>query len=203
MKKKIYIGFDDTLVDSTKLILEIYNQRYKEDVSPSDVQAFELMTHCSRLGEYHDGDYNREIEEYYSSDHFWNNIKPKGKVTEVLNQLKEDGFELILVSNGGALNLEKKLVYTQEVFPMFDRYLFLCQNSQPYTKRDIDMSDCVFIDDTVRYLSESKAAVKIMFGKNMKGNRNPGYFNSSNWADIHRYIQRIYAAHAAMAATEE
>lgn len=156
------------------------------------------MTHCARLGESHDGDYNKEIDEYYSSEYFWDNVTPKNNVISVLNKFKEDGFELILVSNGGIANLEKKLAYTQKTFPMFDRCLFMYQNVQPYTKRDIDMSGCVFIDDTAAYLSESNATVKVMLGKNIKGNRNPGYFNSTNWEEVYQYIHRIYAAHSAM-----
>ena len=196
MRKTIYVGFDDTLVDSTRLILDIYNERYQDDVGEDDVKAFELIQRCTRLGEQFGGDHNKEIEEYYASDYFWNNIKPKKDVIDSLNSLKEIGFEIVMISNGGTKNIEKKLAYVQREFPMLSRCILLYQSSQPFTKKDIDMRDAFFVDDNVSYLVESNASVKIMFGKPTRGNRNPGFFSSSSWTDITRYIARIEKAHS-------
>lgn len=175
--------------------MEIYNKNYDDEVSEDDVRAFDLLKHCVQLGEKYGGDHNKEIEDYYSSDYFWQNIKPKAKAVESLMKLKDEGFELVLISNGDSRNLERKLSFAKEVLPMFDRYIFLCQHQQPFTKSDINMDDCFFIDDYVKYLNESNATVKIMLGKESRGNRNPGYFSSVSWEEIYRYIHRIYDAH--------
>lgn len=194
MKKKIFVDFDDTLVDSTSVIVDIYNKVYGETADVRLLKSFDLLDQCPRFGESHGGDYQAEMADFYSCDEFWNNLKPKPNAIDVMNKLKADGFEIVMVSYGDAANLVKKVVYAKQMFPMLDGYIFLSQHQKPFTKRDVNMDGAFFIDDYSHYLNESNAATKIMFSKDVRGNRNPGYFSSTNWLDVYKYVHHIYNA---------
>lgn len=193
IKKKIFVDFDDTLVDSTSTIVEVYNRLYGEEADVRNIRAFDLLDQCPRIGEL-TGDYQKELTGMYACEDFWQNLQPKPHAVEIMNKFKAEGFELILVSYGDAPNLAKKIYYAHEHFSMLDGYILLSQHHKPFTKRDVNMQDCFFIDDYASYLIESNAKVKVMFGKELKGNRNPGFYNTGNWEDVYRYVHQVYEA---------
>lgn len=109
-------------------------------------------------------------------------------MVDILGRLKRDGFKLILVSYGDAPNIAKKVHYAHQIFPMLDGYIFLSQHQKPFTKEDVNMEKCFFVDDNASYLDETNAEIKIMFGEGRIGNKNPGYFSSNDWEEIYNYI---------------
>lgn len=70
MEKKIFIDFDDTLVDSTKVVVDIYNRRYSANADIRNMKRHDLLDECPRIGDSCGGDYEKEVMGYYSSCEF-------------------------------------------------------------------------------------------------------------------------------------
>lgn len=182
------------LVDSAQVIVDIYNQTYGESANAERIRQFDMLDECARLGEVYDGDSQRELSTYLASDDYWNNLQPKLDAFKVMEQLKSEGFELIMVTSGDAVNVSRKAPYASKLFPYFDGYLYLSPTDKAFSRQDINMDECFYIDDSATFLLDSNARTKIMFGKETKGNRNPGFFITKNWEGLYRYIHQIYEA---------
>ena len=79
------------------------------------------------------------------SDDFYNELEFKPFVLNVLSKYK-DYYNLVIVSKGTPLNLEKKQTWLKEHMPF--EYKFVGVNNWSHDKRDVDMSNGIQIDDS-------------------------------------------------------
>ena len=79
-------------------------------------------------------------------------------------------------------NLRYKSIYLKERFPNFG---FMGVNIKEYKdKSHIDMTDCIFIDDSVSNLKTSNAPIKILFGPKYDWNYEWDGIRCQTWDEV-------------------
>ena len=100
---------------------------------------------------------------------------------ETLDELK-DTYDITIVSSGYSPNLKAKEAWIQENLPYCK---FIGVNLKEYKdKSHVNMSDGVFIDDSMHNLVTSNAVINVCFGDEYEWNKGWTGFRCSNWIDI-------------------
>jgi 5'(3')-deoxyribonucleotidase len=116
---------------------------------------------------------------------FFVNVDYMDNAKEVLDRLK-DNFQIIIVSCGYIPNLKGKEIWCKEHLPYTD---FVGVNFEEYSdKSHIDMSDGIFIDDSMNNLVTSNAKHKICFGDIYDWNKNWDGKRCFNWYELEAHI---------------
>ena len=84
------------------------------------------------------------------------------------------------------------LMDRQDSSPSIGQELPASNTEQEYKdKSHIDMSDGIFIDDSVNNLETSNAAIKICFGDEYPWNEKWKGIRCANWHEVENYIERM------------
>ena len=146
----IYLDFDNTIVESNKRVIDILNNRYNLSKTESD------------LNDYHfNSIYPITVKEKLAiveSDEFYDNLKFKPGVLEVLNKYFAF-YNIIIVSKGTKNNLLKKEKWIKSHLPF--NFKFIGLKGQSLNKK-IDMKNSIQIDDNLKCL-ETNASLKILY----------------------------------------
>ena len=179
--KKIFVDFDNTIIDSMFPFCATYNELYcgHPNFVPADPDlvttwnAAEQIPLCS------------DINELFGHHLFFEFAKPLDEYTiPVLEKLSKH-YELIICSIGVPANISKKAKYIEKHFTMIHQSVLLMQNNCKMDKSIVHMgSDSIFIDDVVANLDSSDAGFKICIGKEYQWNRNAQYVRCKTWKDI-------------------
>lgn len=160
---KLFVDFDDTIVNSSEEVIKILNKRYGLDKSIKDLHDWGYKSIYKDINK-------KEIYSIYSSDDFWNYIKVYDGFYKVA-----DSNEIIICSCGDTKNLIKKKEFISKRFK--DSSACLLNTELGYTGRNkniFDMSNSIQVDDVFENLFYTNASIKILF-KN---------FNNFTWQKI-------------------
>lgn len=149
--KTIYLDFDNTIVESNKRVIEILNDRYNISKTEDDMKDYQFNS-IYPISE-------KEKLDIFESDEFYNGLKFKPNVLEVLDKYK-DSYKFIIISKGTENNLAKKQQWIIKNFPYTCKFIGL--SGQTFNKDEIDMSDAIQIDDNFSCL-RTNAAIKILY----------------------------------------
>ena len=86
--RKLFIDFDNTIVDTTRATCITYNIIHSTDIQPEIIENYDMSPHLAL-----NGDFN-----IFSNFILYNHLKLFDGVVECLNKLK-DNFEIYLVTN--------------------------------------------------------------------------------------------------------
>lgn len=118
---------------------------------------------------------------YFNQQRFFDKLTYMDWAKEVLEKLKEE-YELIIVSSGYSPNLVAKGLWIENNLPYCD---FIGVNLKEYRdKSHINMSDGIFIDDSMNNLMTSNAQLNICFGDIYSWNKDWSGIRCFNWNDI-------------------
>lgn len=180
--KNIYVDFDNTLVNSTKRICDLYNEDFQYYPKYRKVNWWEIETYqfkelnCAAI-EY--------LLEYFGQPRFFRDLEIMDNAYEILTRLINMGYTINIVSMGTTQNLKLKEKWIYENLPYKVKFIpidFRCFND----KSHINMSDGILIDDEMRYLNSSNAKTKICFGDIYEWNKEWKGVRCANWNDIYR-----------------
>lgn len=167
-KINIYVDADDTIIESSKTVIQIINERY--DIQPP--KTFDNLRNWNYTCIY-PGMTGEEVEEIYSSPEFFARVKPNPEFLKVYKKHKNN-FNFIVVTKGQKRNLDLKEKWFKENFPdmFFVGIEFTPDEPQGFDKSVIDMTGGIQIDDRTDALLGTKAECKILLknGKNFKWN---------------------------------
>lgn len=188
-KKVVFVDFDDTLVNSTETVVDVYNKRYKDNVDWRDVTKWELAEECTLIGSKLGGNSQLEIQEIYASAAFWKNIQPFPGAVEALSLLKRKGFTVILVSIGNPGNMSYKYTYAEKHFPnIFDEIYGIHHRELPHSKTRLNMRGSFMIDDDEEILKRTSASHKVHFIKIKQSEIRYGFEKHNDWSELAEYI---------------
>lgn len=157
-KRKLFVDFDSTVVDSIKAYCDTYSdlsfldERFKMP-DHTKVQRWDLKDECSLCD---------DPQKIFSNELFFKNLKKFDDVDEVLQELKTE-FDITIVSIGTYQNISHKARYVEKHFPYINNAILLCMHDVVMDKSIIDMSGGIFIDDHVKNLVSSNAKDKICY----------------------------------------
>ena len=188
---KLFLDFDNTIVDTIAAVVSIYNEDYAShegfiQVDPKDVTSWEF-TECN-LATY------EEIDKYFGDKRFFQRVKLYPSAGQVLRSLSHR-YDITIVSHGYASNLKLKEEWVKdklfkEIFDNSCNAEFIGVNWETHNdKSHVDMSNSIFVDDSIRNLETSSAKYKILYGEYMDwNNTNIEFIRCKNWLDLNNQI---------------
>lgn len=148
---RAYLDMDEVLIESIESVLVTLNRRYNKNFKANDIYEWDFKDRFDTSLE--------EVEEIFSSEEFFENLKWKKEAKEFLQKLYDEN-NVTIVTKGSKINLLLKRKWLKEQgFENID-FIGLDHNQ---SKGEIDMSDGYFIDDNEQNLYESNAKYKILF----------------------------------------
>lgn len=137
---KIYVDFDNTIVDSVAAFVTRYNQLNGTKYQKESVVKYDFSNLITNIAE-------EELVRGFHSNFFFNELSLYENVKESLVRLKHNGAELILITRGTLTNIQKKIEWLDKhhwIKDLFSDFIFLT-STQDVLK--IDMSQSILIDD--------------------------------------------------------
>lgn len=190
-RPKLFLDFDNTIVDTIAAVVSLYNEDYVNHdgfvtINPKDVTSWEF-TECN-LATY------EEIDKYFGDKRFFQRVKLYPSAGQVLRSLSHR-YDITVVSHGYASNLKLKKEWVKdklfkEIFDNSCNAEFIGVNWETHNdKYHVDMSNSIFVDDSIRNLETSSAKYKILYGEYMDwNNTNIEFIRCKNWLDLNNQI---------------
>jgi len=184
-KIKLFVDFDNTLVNSTRSFCTSYNfiYEYHKDFTPANwelVNTWNFSNQCSILKS------DSDVLDIFENPLFFDCLELINDNTfEILKELNEK-YQIIIASIGTPINLSLKALYLQENLPFIKDYILMYNNGIKMNKEIIKMDypDSIFIDDHVSNLISSNAVNKYVFGKDYPWSKTNDYKRLWNWTDV-------------------
>jgi putative 5'(3')-deoxyribonucleotidase len=179
--KKLYIDFDNVIADSIPVIVSLYNEDYcgyenYEYIHWWDIETYEFKEcKCAT---------REALATYFNTPRFFVELKPMPHAVEVITRLSEI-YHITVVTLGDYANLKYKRNWLKKYLPMVDMIGIPLGCSD---KSQIDMSDGFFLDDVSKYLDNSNAKDKAVFGDIYEWNSEWNGRRLANWTDVEDYL---------------
>lgn len=185
---KIYLDFDNTLVDSNSAMVYLLNQEFGTKKEYKDLKKYDFKDLFPELTDEH-------CEELFGDWRLFSLLEFFDNCFETLDYFKKR-CNYSLVTYGNKYNLSAKKIWCERYLP-FLKELHLLEyvpGDMNYDKSMIDMSDGIFIDDHIEYLRSSNAKVKILFRNNHDGDWNEinnldDVYVVNSWKEIYHIIK--------------
>ena len=185
-KKKLYVDFDGTIVNTIAAIVALYNEDFKFYKQFLPIKWWEVNTwdfeECDRAPKGY-------IDLYFNQPRFFAELTYMDWAKEVLDELKED-YDVTIVSAGYSPNLVAKELWIKENLPYCK---FIGVNLKEYDdKSHINMEgNSIFIDDSARNLITSNAKYKFCFGDIYEWNKTWDGIRLNNWHDVFNTLKEL------------
>ena len=183
---KVFIDADDTIMNSSKTVVDILNNKYGLSKTVADVKDW-----CYRS--IYPGMTPETVLEIYDSDEFFTRVKLDRSFINFHRAHLED-CEFVVVTKGTKINLEKKKKFLSGKIKgkyaglIFDRV-------HDFNKSIVDMRGGIQVDDRMDCLINTNAAVKILLthGRSLPWNQvEPNVENLyvvNNWHEAAEVIE--------------
>lgn len=183
--KKLYVDFDNTIVNTNKAICSLYDEDFKwykkyEKVDWTSINTWNFEELKCASTEY--------INYYFNQPRFFNRLEFMDNAFEALLALYEK-YDITIVSMGYSPNLKGKEKWCKKHIPFLKREFI---NLKKFSdKSHIDMSDGILIDDASKNLKTSNANVRICFGDLKNWNNDWNGLRRNNWCVLFKELYEI------------
>jgi 5'(3')-deoxyribonucleotidase len=180
MKKKFFIDFDNTIIDTTDAFCSVYNEFYLnhpnfKTAEPDQVKVYNFSDECRLV---------TNVEEIFTHPLFFQFAQFINSNTyETLEKLNNK-YELIVCSIGWPKNLAYKALWLEKKIPFIKDYVLISNPACKMNKSIVNMQDSVFLDDIPSNLDSSNADRKILFGKRYSWNNEWQGEWHANWSEV-------------------
>lgn len=156
-KRRIILDFDNCIADSIDAIVKAFNIVDCTDYGDSKlVRKWNMNDLIPRADD-------KSIEQMFNSHLFWNNLKLYDGVLEFFEKYQD---RIIICSIGSIENQVKKLQWIHSKLGRVDMLPVItdmCTHPKSIDKSYIDMSDCIYVDDSLSNLLMSNAKCKVLY----------------------------------------
>lgn len=169
-KINIWVDADDTILESSKTVIQIINERYGVNPPKTIDHLREWNYTCIYAGMT-----GGEVEAIYASTEFFERVKPNPEFITLYEAHKDD-FNFIVVTKGNKENLDLKEAWFKKTFPeMYFVGIEFAKDGQDFDKSIIDMTGGIQIDDRTDALVSTNAELKILLknGRDLEWNKVP------------------------------
>lgn len=174
---KIFVDFDETIVESIDSIRAIIYEKYNKNINrPKKWNFGDVAPFLSK----------DELESMFDSDKFFEYLKPKRYACEVLHELSKD-YEINVVTVASDIAFPKKIAYLNGLMPYINDII---QIKFGQSKSLVDMSGSIFFDDSEKNLFECNAMKPVMF-ENIPGAEWNSKWNGdkiSSWEQAYKFF---------------
>ncbi len=183
IKKSLILDFDNVIVNTIKAVCDLYEFKYKThpNYKPPrwwEVGLWSCLDECPLLSE-------TDLNEFFNNEKFFDIVEFMPWANDCIRELS-DIYSISVCSIGSINNLRLKRKWLSENLPYIETFIGidLAYND----KSQIDMSDCIFVDDCAANLNTSNAAEKICFGDIYEWNKNWNGIRTYNWCDLKLHL---------------
>lgn len=182
-KCRLFVDFDGTVSDSITNLSRMYNEEFKNHPDfvpavPENGWSWGLMEICPLK--------QKQLMDYFKSEDFFKNIVFFPDALPVLYQLNLN-YEVYICTIGVPENLEWKTKYFRMYLPQF-KYILINNEDCTMNKDMVNMSEGLFMDDSLANLNSSNAQWKFVYGKELQFNENAPYPRLANWAEVKKAL---------------
>jgi len=182
---KIFLDFDDTIVNARKGYCDVYAQLYSNCdnyVHPNwkSIDQWDLSHSCPLA-----------TIDIFETDLFFYDLEFKDNAYDNIKSLSKE-FEIIICTIGTYKNISKKSKWIKNRMPFVKQSIFINNGHNHMNKSIINMADSIFVDDVESNLVSSNARDRICFGEEFAWNRNWEGMRITNWNDLYNYIVNTY-----------
>lgn len=192
--KKIFIDFDNVIVNSTYVVTKILNKKYNKNVEWEDIKSYDFSDKFPETNK-------NEILEIFNSDEFFTLAKQSiyFNSKKVIEKFSKD-FDVFILTIGTPMNIKLKIDFLKENFPFISKYIMILMDNVKMDKSIINMrKEDTIIDDVYSNIESSSAGNRILFsygGIQTEWNEYGKYMELTNtWSEIER---RIYGSNIDM-----
>lgn len=167
MKPKLFLDFDNVVVNSDNVIFKMYKKYYGHlDQQAQVLYRSNAWDYSSQLKSiYEENTFERAqsiIQSFYGSDEFFERLELTVSDVEYLKMIN-DSFEVYICTMGTQKNISKKLKWCDENLPFFENVIGMVMDPFVSGKELINMSNAIFVDDKLSNLTTSNASEKIQY----------------------------------------
>ena len=153
---KIFLDCDDTIMNSSECIIDLLNKKNGTNKTIRDLKDFHYRSIDKMLTD-------EDVIRLFESDEFWDSVDYNNGFLEIKDFI-DSNFDVEVVSCGTELNLKKK---KEKLKPLGYKFTgILIKDDSNLCKKCIDMQNGIQIDDNMSSMSNTNAAIKILFQNN-------------------------------------
>ena len=157
VKIKIFVDADDTVIESSKTVIDIINERYNIDPPKSFQNLHNWNYTCIHPSMTAD-----EVNAIYASDEFFERVRPNASFVKVYEKHK-DNFDFFIVTKGDKPNLDKKETWFKKRFPKMNFVgIEFAPGGENFDKSIIPMKGGIQIHDRTDALVSTSASCKML-----------------------------------------
>lgn len=180
---KLFIDFDDTIIETMRTYCRVYNFLYQFNknykfADYTKVTQWDFSDVCPLTIE--------DPNEIFESPLFFNTATLQPNANEILKELNKK-YELYIVTIGTPRNIELKARWIGKRLPFIDNLILLYNKEIKMDKSIIDMSGGILIDDHINNLHSSNAQMKVCFngsGRELPWNKNWKGIMVNTWIEL-------------------
>lgn len=177
---KLYLDFDNTIVNTGETVVNILNRRYGTNKRWEHIRRYDFKDLFPNVSK-------SEISELFNSSILYNNVSFLNGAREVIKSVR-NSFDIEIITIGNEQNKFQKCRWLALNFPAKYNLRVLDNKDNNFDKSIIDMSDGIFIDDSSECLRSSNAKVKTLLSNELETewNReeNDEFYVAPNWYEI-------------------
>lgn len=158
-KLKLYLDCDDTITNSSEIVVKIICKRYGVDKTIKDLQDFGYRSIYKNIT-------TKEIIDIYESNEFWEMVDLKSDFKKIMEQLKSL-FDINIVTCGTEINFAKKKDFIDRNFGVQMIGVSIYKEKK-FDKSEVDMFGGIQVDDSYKCL-QTNASIRVLlkdFGVN-------------------------------------
>lgn len=188
MKKKLFFDVDNTICNSTKRFVEIYNEKYNQQADWRKCYKWDYSDICPLLN---------DSEEFFARPDFYNNKMDYQDVyiPSILDYLYNvDRFDVHFVTIGTKDNLYFKEKWLKKRFKYIPKENYHLLEKLNMGKSEIDMIGGILIDDSYINLLTSNADLKICMHKQTDWNKDAeksGFKRFNDSLQLYNYLKTL------------
>jgi len=169
MKDKIFIDFDETIVATRKAFCATYNKLFEnvEEFVFADWtknKSWDFVDVCPLLSG------RQDVNKLFCYPQLFTHLEFIDEYMETILKRLQEQYEIIICTKGSPGNIALKSMWIQGHLPFISEVILIADSKGCTGKGNIQMQDCIFIDDNMVNLISSNASTKICFGKVQKWN---------------------------------
>jgi len=190
---RVIFDFDGCIGSSGDAICQLYNLMYHdhpdfEDAKFENCKQYDMTDVCPLLNA-------ERIEKLFASSDFWDYFVMFDGIKELIDELYNDGYDILFASRGTSNNIRHKTRYLTKHFPYATQIPLIGKWDKKISKSMINMENSIFIDDSVDNLFDSDATEKILFNEhgnfNLEWNKGWGEASASTINELRMHIYLI------------
>ena len=187
MKKLIYLDIDNTICNTTKRYVEIYNQEYNQQADWTKCYNWDYSDICPLL---------EDAEVIFAREDFYNDkldFMDKYMAT-VIQLLNLQDYDIHFVTIGTKYNLAYKEQWLEKKFPYIPKTNYHLLEKTDMGKEEIHMQGGILVDDNYINLLTSNSDLKICMHKVTGWNKDierSGFIRLNDSLELYEFIKKL------------